>query len=118
MECGQGKVNLRPMVCQPLSLFQMYPFVRGYMCRVIHNAHFPVGSSFGSPPGARVWPVQSHVWLDTVIDFEIEGKMREEGSKTDYLFLTQKGWDHFDSLCKQGVTIVGDHILEILPLII
>ena len=70
------------------------------------------------PPGTRVWPVQRQVWLDAVIDCGIEGKMRVKGSNTDYVFLTQEGWDHLNNLCKQGITIVGDHILEILPLII
>ena len=70
------------------------------------------------PPGARVWPVQSQVWLDAVIDCGSEGKMRVKSSETDYVLLTQQGRDHLDSLFKQGVTIAGDHILEILPFII
>ena len=41
-----------------------------------------------------------------------------KSSETDNVFLTQQRRDHLDSLFKQGVTIAGDHILEILPFII
>ena len=85
-----------------LSLSQLATHLEGEIC----------------PDGARVWPVQSQCWLVTVIDCGREGKVCIKGSKTDYLFLTQGGWDYLDSLAKDKIKIGADDITLVLQEVI
>ena len=52
------------------------------------------------------------------IDCGSEGEICIKGSKTNYVSLTQEGWDYLDSFAKDNIKIGGDHVTMILRQVI
>ena len=68
------------------------------------------------PPGVRVFPVQSQSWIDACINCGCEGKVTVKASKTDFLFITEAGWDKLVNLGAGSVT--GAHLVQVLQYVI
>ena len=70
------------------------------------------------PPGTRIWPVQSQSWLEAHIDCGESGSFNVSNSKTDYLVIMQRGWEHLNSLSSRGIQITGTHLAEVLQYVV
>ena len=70
------------------------------------------------PPGARVWPVQAEGWLAACIDCGAKGTVHIKSSKTDYIVLTEEAWNVLSNLVKDGISVTGDYLTEVLQSVI
>ena len=66
------------------------------------------------PQGVRVWAVQSQPWIDACVDCGSNIKVFVKGSKSDFLFITQEGWDTLDALRRENIRITGEHVVIVL----
>lgn len=64
----------------------------------------------------RVFPVQSQSWIDACINCGSKGEVTVKASKTDFLFITQAGWDKLENLGVGNVT--GAHLVQVLQCVI
>lgn len=68
------------------------------------------------PPGVRVIALQGLEWLTACIDCHASGTVTIANSKTDYVFLSERGWQLLQDLkAESNSSTTALMLLELLP---